>query len=174
MSKLDDLMAGQRWLPVGALALLGALGLGGCAAIGEHRVGLTAEGRLQPCPPAPRCVSSQAQVQQRSVRPLVLRTDRPDVWSAVRDTVSAQPRTVIVDSRRDYLRAEVSSPWGVYTDDLELLRQSDRIDLRSTARLGYYDFGVNRERVNALRQALIRRGLVEVSNPGEPAVRPSD
>ena len=40
-----------------------------------------------------------------------------------------------------------------YRDDVELLYTPDknRVDVRSASKIGYYDFGVNRERIEALR-----------------------
>lgn len=75
-------------------------------------------------------------------------------------------RTRIVDEGTNYLHAEVVSPWHVYTDDLELLLRpaERRIDVRSSARIGYYDFEVNRDRVELLRERLAERGLVEPGN----------
>jgi uncharacterized protein (DUF1499 family) len=49
-----------------------------------------------------------------------------------------------------------------FVDDLELhLRpQENAIAVRSAARLGYSDFGVNRRRVENLRNAVRRRGAI--------------
>ena len=43
-----------------------------------------------------------------------------------------------------------------FTDDVELwfCDQPGIVQLRSASRAGYYDFGVNRERVEQLREAL--------------------
>ena len=43
-----------------------------------------------------------------------------------------------------------------YTDDVELwfCNEPGKVEVRSSSRVGYYDFNVNRERVERLRQAL--------------------
>jgi uncharacterized protein (DUF1499 family) len=41
-----------------------------------------------------------------------------------------------------------------FVDDVELLIGGDAVQVRSASRLGYSDLGVNRERIEALRQAL--------------------
>lgn len=71
-------------------------------------------------------------------------------------------RTRIVEEQADYLRAEITSPWHFYTDDLELLLRphQKQIAVRSTGRIGYYDFEVNRDRVEALRTALCQASMV--------------
>ena len=72
------------------------------------------------------------------------------------------PRTKIITSTDDYLHAECSSAVFGFVDDLELhLRRGENlIAVRSAARLGHGDFGVNRKRVEQLRALLLRQGVV--------------
>ncbi len=151
-------------LPIGLLAVL--VLLAGCASLSGPRGGLDADGQLKPCPSAPRCVSSQAEQPEKRVPPLTLRDAGEQTWDEVREAVGELPRTEIVASQARYLHAEVTSPMGVYIDDLELLREPGgrRVDVRSSARIGYYDFGVNRDRVEALRAWLRGRGLLAADN----------
>lgn len=142
--------------------LLLAIALGGCARFSERSTGLV-DGALTPCPAWPRCVSSQARDPDKQVAPLRLVDSRNATWEQVKTLVDNMPRTRVVSAHDNYLHAEVTSPWGVYTDDLELLRTpaSTTVQVRSSARLGYYDFQVNRERVEMLRQRLADAGLLE-------------
>lgn len=147
------------------LAVASALLAAGCDSLTEHRTGLT-DGRLAPCPAAPRCVSSDAPPgDPRHVAALRLRAgvEPGRAWQAAVDSVAATARTTLAEQRADYIRAEIISPWRFYTDDLELALRAGRgeIAVRSTARIGYYDFQVNRERVEALRAALAEAGVVE-------------
>jgi uncharacterized protein (DUF1499 family) len=151
------------------LALAPLLMLTGCAALSEHSTGVI-DGALTPCPPAPRCVSSQsdqADQADHAVAPLALTRPPDRAWAAITETVRQMPRTTIKTISDRYLHAEVVSPWRVYTDDLELLlrREAGRVEVRSSARLGYYDFEVNRERVEALRARLAEQGIVRPSTP---------
>ena len=147
-----------RW---GAATL--ALGLSSCASLGAPAAGAV-NGALQPCPPAPHCVSSLAQDERHHVEPFVLAGE--DAWAGVVEAVRASARTTIVASEQRYLHAEVISPWHFYTDDLELLRgPGTRVDVRSSSRIGYYDFQVNRRRVEALRRKLQETGLLEAARP---------
>ena len=109
---------------------------------------------LAPCPDKPNCWSSLAPDTEHRTEPFLLAGERG--WSALRDAVAAMPRTVIVEERPGYLRAESTSRIFRFVDDLELLRSgsSDRVDVRSASRVGHGDMGVNRERVEALRAAL--------------------
>jgi len=62
----------------------------------------------------------------------------------------------------DYLHAECSSAFFGFVDDLELhLRPGQgTIAVRSAARLGHSDFGVNRKRVEKLRSLLTQQGVI--------------
>ncbi len=70
--------------------------------------------------------------------------------------VEALPRTRIVEERDDYLHAEARSALFRFVDDLEfyLPAGQQQIEVRSAARSGWYDFGVNRRRIERIRQTL--------------------
>lgn len=114
------------------------------------------EGRLAPCPSAPRCVSSNARDPSHRIDPLVLEADPETAWRAAVSAVAAMPRTSVVARTDDYLHAECRSAVFGFVDDLELHLRADEniIAVRSASRLGYYDFGVNRRRVETLRKQM--------------------
>ena len=61
-------------------------------------------------------------------------------------------RARIVRSADDYLHAEFRSAVFGFVDDMEFyFSPPGTIEVRSASRTGYYDFGVNRERVEAVR-----------------------
>ena len=72
------------------------------------------------------------------------------------------PRTTIITADDAYLHAEAKSRIVGFIDDLEFqLRPEDNlIALRSAARTGYSDFGVNTERLEALRSRLKEDGIL--------------
>lgn len=144
------------------LAAAACLFLAGCASLTEHRIGRDASGDLYPCPQAPRCVSSQHPDPERRVLPFVLRDSNPQTWTAAVKVLATQPRTSVVVFEPTYVRAEVISPWRFYTDDVEWLLKEDgvTVDVRSTGRIGYYDFDVNLDRVSALREQLRQADLL--------------
>lgn len=146
----------MRSLPV---CVLLASGLTACAAAPATGA---RDGHLQPCPSAPHCVSSTATDEPHAIAPFQLVEPGPAAWDKVAAAVAATDRTTVVARDGHYLHAEVLSPWHIYTDDLELLLAADsrRIDVRSSSRIGYYDFKVNRKRVEALRAKLVELGLV--------------
>lgn len=71
----------------------------------------------------------------------------------LKDIVSSLPLTRIVRSDPDRLHAECSSPFFGFVDDLIFVldRNTLKIDLRSSSRVGYSDMGANAERVDQLR-----------------------
>lgn len=143
------------------IVLAATLAMSGCAAFNEHRTGVV-DGRLSECLQWPRCVNSDSDNPDKTIPPLKITGDTDTAWQIAQKTVTDMPRTKVVTMRQDYIHVEVTSPWNFYTDDLELLlRPSEKIiAVRSSGRIGYYDFHVNRDRVEALRAELIKQGVV--------------
>ena len=114
------------------------------------------------CAASPNCVSSDAVDAGRRVEAFEIRTDAADLWARVRAVVEAMPRTRVVSANDDRLHAECRSAVFDFVDDLELVWRpaEGRIAVRSAARAGYWDFGVNRRRVERLRAHLRRDGVI--------------
>lgn len=130
-----------------------------CASLSSPPAGLN-NGHLAACSPAPHCVSSVAPDPEHAVEPWILRGGA-QTWAKVIEVVRAESRTKIVRLEGAYLHAEVTSPWHFYTDDLELLlARNGRIDVRSSSRIGYYDFQVNRKRIRSLQKKLEDAGAI--------------
>lgn len=119
--------------------------------------------KLAACPASPNCVSSDAEDVEHQIEPLRLAVSGKDVWKNIQAVVASMPRTKIITLENNYLHAECRSKFFGFIDDLELhLRQEEGvIAVRSAARLGYLDFGVNLKRVEALRSSLIKKGVIE-------------
>jgi len=120
------------------------------------------DGRLAPPKPTPNCVSSQADKNADAghyVEPLRYGGEANKAWEALRGIVSGMQRVDVVKSESNYLHAEFSSRLMGYVDDAEFYLDGARglIHVRSASRLGRSDFGVNRERIEAIRARLIER-----------------
>lgn len=110
------------------------------------------EGQLAPCPSSPNCVSSRADAADRRVEPLRYEGDPTQARARLLDVLNGMARVRIVQSGDDYLHAEFSSAVFGFVDDVEFqFGPPGVIQLRSASRTGYYDFGVNRERVETIR-----------------------
>lgn len=156
------------------LLLYGLLGLAAAVLVGAQ-FGLlagsppadlgVAQGRLQPPSSTPNSVSSQAglypehpQRAYASIDPLPLKHGDPvaSVRTLV-DVLQATPGLTLVERRPDYVYAQAQTRWLKFVDDLEFWFNptSGVIELRSASRLGRKDFGVNRQRIEAIRQAYL-------------------
>lgn len=115
-------------------------------------LGLTEDGELQPCPDSDNCVSSAADDQRHAIEPLACHPD--DLDRVVDRAVTTLDRTSLVTAADGYAHLEARSLVFGFVDDLELHATLGRIEVRSAARLGGDDWGVNRERVEALRASV--------------------
>jgi uncharacterized protein (DUF1499 family) len=122
----------------------------------------TAEGRFRPCAPTPNCVSSDAADSDRQVAPLHLAVPEAKAWAAATQAVSRLKGARIVERTESYLHAECTSPMLGFIDDLQLqLRPAEGlIAVRSASRVGHWDLGVNRRRVERLRRVLLDQEVV--------------
>lgn len=154
-------MKSRRQLKKLVLLLLLTAFLSACS--GSNRsANLGVQGaQLTPCPSSPNCVSSDASDAGHQIAPIELKGSADEEWRAIRDLVSKLKRTQIITDTSDYLHAECRSAVFGFVDDLELhLRPAEGvIAVRSAARSGYSDFGVNKQRIEELRTALRRRDV---------------
>jgi uncharacterized protein (DUF1499 family) len=114
-------------------------------------------GKLAGVVKKPNNVSSQADVNDRAhyVAPLKVSGDAAAAFQKLARLVAAQPNVKVVSQDGKYLYAEFSTPLMGFVDDVEFLLAPEQklVHVRSASRLGYSDLGVNRKRVEALRQA---------------------
>ena len=113
-------------------------------------------GCLAPCPDRPNCVCSRHDTPpRRRVAPFAVSGDAAAAFERVNVLLTGAPRTVIVAATEDYVHAACRTRLG-FVDDLEcrLCPAEGVIHVRSASRIGVYDFGANRARVEALRRRL--------------------
>lgn len=119
--------------------------------------GETMNDRFAPCPESPNCVSSYATDETHGIDPLPLPENDP--IGVVREIVESMPRTAIVTAADDYLHATFTSRVFRFVDDVEFRvdREAGVVHVRSASRVGYGDMGVNRRRVEEIRELLRKR-----------------
>lgn len=119
--------------------------------------------RFSDCPTSPNCVSSRSKDRDHHVEPFPMVVAPEEAWAALKRAVGSEPRTRLVeeDKKRWYLRAEAWSRLFRFVDDVEfqLVPEERLVHVRSASRVGYWDLGVNRRRVERLREAFEREGL---------------
>lgn len=146
-----------RWV----ILVLAAM-LSGCAAtpnVPKHGTQFDLSG----CPPLLNCVSSQSNVALYETPPIHLKAPlSPASWGAVVATVKTLPGAHLDRVHYGYIKATCYSPVFHFPDFLELKLKADgrSLEVRSQAMLGLYDFGVNRHRVELLRQRLRKQDLL--------------
>ena len=113
-------------------------------------------GRLAPCPSSPNCVSSYSQDAQHGIAALSYDSEPEMAIANLKQIIESMPRTNIVKEDEDYLYAEFTSKIMGYVDDVEFYvdKEANAIQVRSASRLGESDLGVNRERVETIREKL--------------------
>jgi uncharacterized protein (DUF1499 family) len=120
------------------------------------------DGRLAPCPDSPNCVSSDAADEKHHIDAFRLAVAPDQAWSELEAVLRDTRRVTIAQLSADYLHAEFKSAVFGFVDDVEfhLRPRENLIAVRSASRIGYYDFGANRSRIEDLRERLQQRGAV--------------
>jgi len=137
--------------------------LWGCSGNPTERHNSESSGLLD-CPDTPNCVSSLAKNPKLRVEPFKLKKDPKTSWDIVHKMVASLPRTTVVSAdNSDNIHAECKSMFFRFVDDLtlHLTPSNGIIHIRSAARTGYSDFGVNRRRVESLRKKLQHKDIIE-------------
>ena len=73
------------------------------------------------------------------------------------DILGNTPRVKIINIEDDYLHALATSRVMKYVDDIEIKKyeKENILEVKSKSRIGFYDLGVNRRRINTLHFRLI-------------------
>ena len=120
------------------------------------------EGKLKPPSRTSNSASSQAEQwpegefasEYATIEPLRFTQDSALAMNRLRDVLAGWPGARIIDQSPDYIYVQFETRWLRFVDDCEfLLDPAARvIHVRSAARIGRRDFGVNRARVEAIRR----------------------
>lgn len=119
-----------------------------------------ANGALAECSKAPHCVSSLSKDADHAVRPFTYTGSPQGAQTRLVSVIAGMPNTAMVDQKSDYLHATFTTGIMRYADDVEFwfpAAEPGVIHVRSSSRIGYYDFGTNHDRVEAIRAAYARQ-----------------
>ena len=109
---------------------------------------------IAPCDGGPHCVSSTSREEGRYAAPIRFNGSIAAAQAAMARIIGETKGGKVVEQTPGYLHAEFTSGVMHFVDDVEMLFGDNHlIQLRSSSRIGYYDFGANRDRVEALRKA---------------------
>ena len=131
----------------------------GCSGTRPSTLGVN-EGRLAPCPSSPNCVSTQSTDAKQGIDPIAYTTSVEEARDRLEKILRAMPRTKVVRMQGDYIHLECSSRVFRFVDDVEFwFDDTNRvIHCRSASRKGTSDLGVNRKRVERIREQFRRAG----------------
>lgn len=113
---------------------------------------------LNPCGDKPNCVSTQDDREKHSLAPFMLTNDAS--LDDIEEAALSLGRAKTAVKQSDYLRIEYTSRIFRFVDDLELRIKDGALIVRSESRTGHSDFGVNRERTDKLRKALVEANQI--------------
>lgn len=143
------------------LSAVALIGLSGCASA-ESTSGAPASdarARLAPCPETPNCVSTQSPPsdQLHYIAPIPFTGAAVDANRRMVDIVRGMPRTSVITAEGDYLHVEFRSRIFRFVDDVEFYFDGTAglIHFRSAARMGRSDLGVNRRRMEEIRERFV-------------------
>lgn len=114
-------------------------------------------GKFKPCPDKPNCVNSQVVEGRHAVSAIRLTASANKAKELVLSAI-AQLDGQVMSQADNYIRAQFTSRLFRFVDDIEFYLTQDSgatlVHVRSASRLGYSDLGVNRERVEEIRELL--------------------
>jgi len=136
--------------------------ISGCPAARPEDVAGIRSACLPGCSESPNCVSSEAHDRMHNIDVFHLKGDFSKNWIEIQGIVASLPRSILVRADETYIHAIFKSRIFRFTDDLELLLNplSGIISIRAAAKSGYWDLGVNRSRVEKLRDKLQSQDLI--------------
>ena len=110
--------------------------------------------KLRPCPATPNCVSSLAGDQKHFIEPISYEGESAVAQQELLGVLKSFKRVRMVRVEEGYIHAEFVSSIFRFVDDVEFYFDSSRklIQVRSASRTGYSDLGVNRRRIEAIRE----------------------
>lgn len=141
------------------ISLTTVLLLTGCAGFAPQ-LGVK-NGQLTACPISPNCVNSQAKDALHAVHPITVADTPPVVKQRILHALGEMERVKVIVAHDDYIAAEASSQIFRFVDDVEFYFPATTstgavtaVQVRSASRLGLSDLGVNRKRVETIREQL--------------------
>jgi uncharacterized protein (DUF1499 family) len=154
------------WLALGVVVVLIAARLGAFSGRAPTDLGVR-DARLKPPSRTPNSVTSQADLwpdaplrEYARIAPLPMAGDARASIARIAAVVEDLPGAELVEQRDDYLYARFTTAMLRFVDDVEFWVDpaSGVVQVRSASRVGRKDFGVNRARIEQIRQRLAAAG----------------
>jgi len=145
---------GFEWM---LASLLAVFLFSGCGGTRPSNLGVK-DNRLSPCPSSPNCVSSQSDEERHRIDPIRFSSTPAEALDRLKKVLGGMVRTTLVQETPNYLHVEFRTLLG-FVDDAEFYLDAERkvIHVRSASRVGYWDLGVNRKRMESIRAEFGRK-----------------
>ena len=116
-------------------------------------------GQLMPCSATSNCVSSQAKGQKNYIEPIRIMGHSLSAKSLILKILGEWSRAQIIVAEDHYIKSEFTSRFFRFVDDVEFYFPDTKsketiIHIRSASRVGIFDFGVNRKRIEKIRMKI--------------------
>lgn len=110
-------------------------------------------GQLAPCPSTPNCVNSQSEDGVHKIEPLTYNSSSQAAIADLKSVLESFRRTKAIAQTDNYIYTEFTIPVVGFVDDVEFFLDENAkiIHVRSASRMGESDLGVNRNRIENLR-----------------------
>ena len=106
------------------------------------------------CPVSPNCVTSFfPEDNKHYIEPM---NNFPNAIEEIK-RILKDMELEIQDERPNYIHATATSSFFKFVDDIQIKVIDEKIHFRSLSRSGYYDFGVNRKRIEKLKMKLLKK-----------------
>ena len=154
------------WIALAVVVVLIAARLGAFSGRPPTELGVR-DGRLKPPSRTPNSVTSQADLwpdaplrDDARIAPLPMAGDARASIARIAAVVEDLPGAEVVEQRDDYLYARFTTAMLRFVDDVEFWVDpaAGVVQVRSASRVGRKDFGVNRARIEQIRQRLAAAG----------------
>ena len=147
----------MKLLSTWVIVMTGAAVLGSGAACSGKRPTAAAD-RLKPCPDSPNCVASLSSDPRHRVAPIIYTGSSAEARGRLLSVIRSMPRARIRSQEGPWLHVEFTSAVFRFVDDVEFfIDEAEKlIHVRSASRVGYWDLGANRRRVEEIRRMLTR------------------
>ncbi len=115
--------------------------------------------QIRGCPACFTCVSSVETDGRKAVLPIQYTGPAKDAWKRLITILADEKRASMFVHDYPYMHLEFRSAVFRFVDDVEFLLddESKCIHVRSASRVGVYDLGVNRRRIEGIRKRFVHQ-----------------
>ncbi|MHA2182933.1 MAG: DUF1499 domain-containing protein [Promethearchaeota archaeon] len=116
------------------------------------------DGKFQPCPKSPNCVSTQSIDDKHKMEPLSYNVIIDEAKTKIKEIIGTFKRTKLITEENNYLHFEFRTATFKFVDDVEFYFDDSAklIHFRSAAQKGWSDLGVNRKRMKKIQMLYMK------------------